>query len=143
MIEEVMDASGWKVRKYVGNESDAPTVAQLAWEKAKLVPDRLACYFEDEPPVSYKSIVAETASLCESLTRLGLVSGDTVSFQLPNWREAVVINLAAAALGLIVNPISPIYRGAELRFLLTDARSKLLFIPSKYRSTDHERLIEA
>jgi acyl-CoA synthetase (AMP-forming)/AMP-acid ligase II len=142
MREEVLDASGWKVQKYAGHVFDVPTVAHLAWEKAKLAPDRIACYFEDEPPVSYKSIVTETASLCESLTRLGLVGGDTISFQLPNWREAVVINLAAAALGLVVNPISPIYRGAELRFILTDARSKLLFIPSKYRSTDHERLVE-
>jgi acyl-CoA synthetase (AMP-forming)/AMP-acid ligase II len=142
MREEVIDASGWKVQKYAGDVSDVQTVAQLAWEKAKLFPDRIACYFEDEPPVSYRSIVAETASLCESLNRVGLVSGDTISFQLPNWREAVVINLAAAALGLIVNPISPIYRGAELRFILKDARSKLLFIPSQYRSTDYERLLE-
>jgi acyl-CoA synthetase (AMP-forming)/AMP-acid ligase II len=142
MRDELIDPSGWKVQRYLGDVSDVCTVAQLAWEKAKLTPDRIACYFEDEPAVSYKSIVAETASLCESLVRLGLVSGDTVSFQLPNWREAVVINLAAAALGLIVNPISPIYRGAELRFILTDSRSKLLFIPSKYRSTDHERLLE-
>lgn len=142
MRDEILDASGWKVRRGPDDTASIRTVAELAWEKAKLTPERVACYFDDEPPITYKSIVTETESLCRSLAHYGLMAGDTISFQLPNWRESVVINLAAAALGLVVNPISPIYRGAELRFILTDARSKVVFIPSKYRSTDYARLLE-
>ncbi|HTC14602.1 MAG TPA: AMP-binding protein [Steroidobacteraceae bacterium] len=142
--DQIVDASGWTVRRNRAPQAsgDVQSVAELCWAKAKQNPDRAACYFDDEPPVSYRDMAEETAALCGSLTRLGVGVGDTVSFQLPNWREAVIVNLAAAALGLVVNPISPIYRGAELRFILRDSRAKVVFIPAKYRSTDHSRLLE-
>jgi acyl-CoA synthetase (AMP-forming)/AMP-acid ligase II len=141
--EQTIDASGWKVLRHrAGAAAEVQTVAELCWLKRRQTPDRIAFHFDDEPPVCYRDVADETAALCSSLTRLGLGMGDTISFQLPNWREAVIINLAAAALGLVVNPISPIYRGAELRFILRDARAKLAFIPAKYRSTDYPRLLE-
>ena len=59
------------------------------------------------------------------------------SFQFPNWREGIVLDIAAGALGLIVNPIVPIYRDAELRFILKDAGSKIIFIPDRYRSINY------
>ena len=63
--------------------------------------------------------------------------GDTISFQLPNWREAVVIGLAAAKAGLVLGPITPIYRDAELSFMLRDGRSRLLFVPQYFRNVDY------
>jgi acyl-CoA synthetase (AMP-forming)/AMP-acid ligase II len=141
--DQIIDTSGWKVlRRRTTQLAEVQSVAELCWSKAKQTPDRIAFHFDDEPPVSYRDVVDETAALCGSLTRLGLGMGDTISFQLPNWRETVIVNLAAAALGLVVNPISPIYRGAELRFILRDSRAKLAFIPAKYRSIDHARLLE-
>ena len=44
--------------------------------------------------------------------------GDVISFQLPNWAETMAINLAAVLAGLVVNPIVPIYREAEVRYIL-------------------------
>src|ERR1700691_5020141 len=141
--DQIIDTSGWKVlRRRTTQLVEVQSVAELCWSKAKQTPDRIAFHFDDELPVSYRDVADETAALCGSLTRLGLGMGDTISFQLPNWRETVIVNLAAAALGLVVNPISPIYRGAELRFILRDARSKVVFIPSKYRSTDYVRLLD-
>jgi len=54
----------------------------------------------------------------------GLRPGDVISFQLPNWVEAAVIALAARMCGLIINPVPPIYREAELRHILADCRSR-------------------
>jgi acyl-CoA synthetase (AMP-forming)/AMP-acid ligase II len=56
---------------------------------------------------------------------------------LPNWIEAAVINLAASLLGLVVNPIVPIYREHEATAILKDCGARVLFIPDSYRKFDH------
>jgi len=72
----------------------------------------------------------------------GLKPGDVVSFQLPNWMEAAVIALATRMCGLIINPIPPIYREAELRFILSSSRSRMIFVPGVFRKHDHRAMLE-
>ena len=72
----------------------------------------------------------------------GLEPGDVISFQLPNWLETAVIALAARMMGLVINPIPPIYRGSELSYILADCGAKLIFVPGVFRKTDHAALIE-
>ena len=125
---------------------DAPewrntTIAIEAFKKAQLHPNKVAIFLEDEPDATYGSIAEEALKLIAALHALGLQQGDVISFQLPNWREGAVIDIAAAALGLVVNPIVPIYRDAELRFILSDAASKLIFIPDQHRSIDYVDMI--
>lgn len=121
----------------------ARTLASSAWAKAERQPDVVAFHFDDGSRATYGEIGAEAMALCSGLQQLGLGIGDTLSFQLPNWRETVVVNIAAAALGLVANPITPIYRGAELRHILRDARSKLIFIPDRYRSIDYAQMLQS
>lgn len=71
----------------------------------------------------------------------GLVPGDVVSLQLPNWIEAAIVALAARIGGLVLNPVPPIYREAEVGFILADCRAKLLFVPEAFRGHDHLRTI--
>ena len=72
----------------------------------------------------------------------GLVPGDVVSLQLPNWTEAAIIALAARMSGLIINPIPPIYRGSELGYILANCRAKLIFVPRLFRKHDHTAMID-
>jgi acyl-CoA synthetase len=146
MAVDLHEIGGWKIRKSApngnsGGMENVLTVADHAWAKAKTTPDAVAFQFEDEPPMSYADVAAEALALANGLAHLELVAGDTVSFQLPNWKEAAVINIAAAALGLVVNPVSPICRESELRFILRDSRSKLIFIPERFRSVDYSRML--
>ena len=104
------------------------TIAQGAWQKAQDRPDEVAIYLEGEPSITYGSIAEEARRLVTGLQQIGLKAGDVISFQLPNWRESVVVDIAASAMGLIVNPIIPIYRDRELRFILKDARTRPLQI---------------
>ena len=64
-------------------------------------------------------------------------TGSVVSFMLPNWHEAAVIYLAATFAGMVVNPILPSLRERELQFILNDADSRLIFVPSALRQTDY------
>ena len=118
------------------------TIAREAWAAACNRPDRVALYLEHEPDASYAALADEALRLVTGLKALGLQAGDTIAFQLPNWREVATIDIAAAALGLVTTPVVPIYRDAELRFILRDARAKLLFIPGQFRSLDYPAMID-
>ena len=119
------------------------TIASGAWKKAEETPEDVAIYLEGEAPITYGSIAAEARRLATGLRKLGLVAGDVISFQLPNWRESVVLDIAASALGLIVNPVIPIYRDRELRFILADCSARLIFIPEQFRSAEFPSMIDA
>ncbi len=117
------------------------TVAVEAFKKARTRPNDVAFFLESEPDASYGSIADEARRLISALIKLGLGNGDVVSFQIPNWREGAVIDIAAAAMGLVVNPIVPIYRDAELTFILDDAKTRLMFIPESFRSIDYLEML--
>ena len=89
---------------------------------------------------SYSDVAAKVDALARSMAALGIGRGDVVSIQLPNWAEFIVIHLAATRLGAITNTLLPIYRAKELRYILSFARSKLLFIPSIFRRFNYLEL---
>lgn len=117
------------------------TIAQGAWLKAHEQPNGVAIYLEGEPSITYASVANEARRLVTGLRQLGMQAGDVISFQLPNWRESVVVDIAASAMGLIVNPVIPIYRDHELRFILKDARTRLIYIPEQIRSLEFPSMI--
>ncbi len=129
-------------------ERDGPlwrntTIAREAWRKEREHGDRIAIFLEDAQDVTYAEFAQEARRLITAFCGLGLQAGDVVSFQLPNWREAVPLDIAAAALGLVVNPIVPIYRDAELRYILKDACTRAFFIPEKFRSIHYIDMVQS
>lgn len=86
--------------------------------------------------------LADAEALCASLHARGLRSGDVLAFQVPNWHEALVINLAAAMSGLIVNPIVPIYRDHEVSQMLADCGASALFVPGTFRKFDYAAMAQ-
>tara|TARA_R110002167_G_scaffold362684_3_gene582161 strand:- start:127 stop:1776 length:1650 start_codon:yes stop_codon:yes gene_type:complete len=138
----VLDFSAWSdvVDKSVseaGAEKYGDTVFTLAKQKSELTPDGVALIGGDGKAVSYRQIFKDACRLRVALQEMGVCSGDVVSIQLPNWAEAAVINIAVSGLGGVINPIPAIYRSAEIRAILDDARSKVLFAPSSFRSTNY------
>jgi len=138
------DASGWQVRldealiERYSRSGDWPnkTLADFARELAARDPQRVTHVFEGQR-CTVSELLAEADALAAALRARGLRAGDAVSFQLPNWREAVVIDLATTVLGLVVAPIVPIYRDAEVAFMLADAGVKAAFFPTEYRGFDY------
>ncbi|MBL8483624.1 MAG: AMP-binding protein, partial [Rhodocyclaceae bacterium] len=55
-----------------------------------------------------------------------------------NWWEFVVLVLACARIGAVSNPVMPIFRQHELRFMLNFCESKVFVVPKLYRGYDHE-----
>jgi acyl-CoA synthetase (AMP-forming)/AMP-acid ligase II len=77
------------------------------------------------------------------LRKLGVQNGDVVAYQLPNWWEAAVVFLAAARAGAVVNPVLPLFRERELRFILAQSRARVLVIPGCFRERDYPAAIAA
>ncbi len=119
----------------------AQPLAVLARHHADRAPDCVAFLNQDQHPGTYATLLTDAEALAVGLWDLGLRPGDVISFQLPNWMEAVLIDVAAGLLGLVCNPIVPIYRGAEVGLILADCKSRLIFIPDTYRGFDYAAML--
>ncbi|HSI17670.1 MAG TPA: AMP-binding protein [Sphingomonas sp.] len=67
--------------------------------------------------------------------------GSVVSFMLPNWHEAAVIYMAATLSGMVAHPILPSLRDHDLRFMLADIGSRMIFIPATFRGHDYAAML--
>ena len=140
---------GWRTRL------DEATVARYRatgdWDD-RTIADRLDAAAEADPdrPLIYDGDTALTAAetveqakrLARLIAGLGVRKGEVVSFQLPNWREAILVDLACAYGGFVSNPIVPIYRDAEVGFILANAGSRLFFATGAFRNFDYAAMIE-
>jgi acyl-CoA synthetase (AMP-forming)/AMP-acid ligase II len=84
---------------------------------------------------------ARARGLAHALTRR-MPAGSVVSFMLPNWHETAVIYLAATLAGMVVNPILPSLRDHDLRFILEDAGTAMIFVPHQYGGHDYAAMLE-
>lgn len=91
---------------------------------------------------SYGELDEKVNRLASALRGRGIDRGDVVSWILPNWVEAVIVHHAALRIGAISNPIMPIYRHAETRFILQQAHSKIVIVPRRFRGFDYVVMID-
>jgi acyl-coenzyme A synthetase/AMP-(fatty) acid ligase len=91
--------------------------------------------------VSYAELDRDANRVAAFLAGVGVGPGDVVSVQLPNWYETVAVDLGVLKLGAVLNPMITLYRGRELRHMLTTAQSKVLFTPGVYRDVDYPELV--
>lgn len=120
---------------------DGQTIADRAYAQAEDDPDFINFVAADATSTR-ASLLSDAEALAASLYRLGLRQGDVVSFQTPNWIEAAVINLACILSGIVINPIVPIYRDAEVGMMLADCRAKAFFVCGPYRNFDFADMAE-
>jgi cyclohexanecarboxylate-CoA ligase len=107
---------------------------------ARRHPGRLAV-IDGERRITYAAFDADVDRAAAMLTRLGVRPGEVVSFQLPNWYEAAIIYQATARIGATSNPIVPIYRDREVRFILEQAQSRVVVIPDRFRGFDYRAMM--
>ncbi|MXO89937.1 AMP-binding protein [Altererythrobacter aquaemixtae] len=67
--------------------------------------------------------------------------GSVVSFMLPNWHEAAIVYLGATLAGMVANPILPSLRDHDLRFILADAETSIVFIPVEFRGFSYADML--
>ncbi len=110
------------------------TLADSLREAAQRTPQR-AALIDGDRQLDCQAIDARANALAQALLARVPV-GSVVSFMLPNWHEAAVIYLASTLAGMVVHPILPSLRDRELRVLLADVGSRLIFVPATWRGHD-------
>lgn len=142
------DPSGWAVpwdpaRARMLVASGAWSNRTMAQEAADLVARAPAHVIavEGERRWTSAELYARSLKLAAAFAAYGLQRGDRISYQLPNWSEAIVIDLAATMAGLVVNPMVAIYREAEVGFMLDELQSRMIFIPAIFRRHDYRDMM--
>jgi acyl-CoA synthetase (AMP-forming)/AMP-acid ligase II len=120
---------------------DGRTLADRAIALEAREPDFVA-FVDGVRHITRSMLLRDATALAWSLASRGVLPGDVVSFQVPNWHEAAVINLAAALAGFVVNPVVPIYRDREVKQMLGDCRAKVLFVAASFRGFDYSAMAD-
>jgi acyl-CoA synthetase (AMP-forming)/AMP-acid ligase II len=121
------------------NAWQRPTVADRAIDLAAGDPDFVA-FIDGDLHITRAMLLRDAVALAWSLAARGLRPSDVLAFQVPNWHEAAVINLAAAIGGFVVNPIVPIYRDREVSQMLADCQARCLFVAKGFRNFDYDAM---
>ena len=93
--------------------------------------------------LTYGEIRQMSERSAAGLLRLGVRPGDVVAAQLPGWWHYFVLYPACARIGAAFNPLMPIFRQRELRFMLGFPKTKVLIVPSSFRGFDYPAMIDS
>jgi len=124
-------ARGWWVRG---------TLADSLMEAAQRTPERIVL-IDGACQLDCRTLHEQASALAQALLARMPV-GSVVSLMLPNWHEATIIYLAATMAGMVVNPILPSLRDRELLFILNDAATRMIFVPSVFGQHDYAAMLD-
>ena len=102
-------------------------------------PDKTAI-IDSRGAITYGELGAQVARCAHGLLALGLHAGDVMALQLPNWKEFVILHLAATRVGIVSSLITPGSRDRELAHMLRLSDACLLVIPDKFRGHDYRAM---
>jgi cyclohexanecarboxylate-CoA ligase len=134
---ELMARNGlWRDRLPIDDLDDTVSrhpnrTAFVGWNSAR----------QQEVRLTFGELADRAGRIALGLIDLGIDKGDVVAFQLPNWWEFTALFYACNRIGAVANPLMPIFRARELRFMLGFAEAKALVIPSVWRGFDHVAML--
>jgi len=102
-------------------------------------PDKTAI-IDSRGSITYRELAAQAAHCAQGLLALGLRAGDVMALQLPNWKEFLILHLAATRIGIISSLITPGSRDHELAHMLRLSDAHLLVIPDAFRGHDYRAM---
>ena len=101
-------------------------VIQNVEQAARLFPDKPAILFEDLE-ITYGQLDQRASKLADTMLAKGIKQGDRVALYLPNIPEFMVCYIASLKIGAVAVSVNPMLKSAELKYLLNDSGSVLLF----------------
>ncbi len=108
---------------------------------ARGAPDAIAVVAVDgtghDSILTWAELWERSGRVATTLLSFGVQRGDAVAYQLPNRLEFLTLTLGALRIGAICEPLMPIFRERELRFMLTESAAPVLVVPGSFRGHDH------
>ena len=116
------------------------TLADALRAAATLTPGR-ELLVDGTVRLNCRTLHSQACVLAAAMMRRAPV-GSVVSFMLPNWYEAAIVYHAATLAGMVANPILPSLRDHELRFILADSQSQMIFVPAWFAEYGYTAMLE-
>ncbi len=102
-------------------------------------PDKTAI-IDSRGAITYRELASQVARCAGGLLALGLRAGEVMALQLPNWKEFLILHLAATRIGVVSSLITPGSRERELAHMLKLSDACLLVIPDIFRGHDYRAM---
>ena len=116
---------------------DGRSFWELLERRVEATPDALLSLDEKGRSFDFAGYRAAVERAAAGLAERGVGAGDNVSWILPTCGDALVLAGALSRLGAVQNPIVPIYRHREVRFVAAQSRARLLVVPPSYRGFEY------
>jgi acyl-coenzyme A synthetase/AMP-(fatty) acid ligase len=133
----------WQAEWYRAGYFRDDTLLDVMTRSALARPDAYLCLESDVRPgrITAAELMRESGLLASALHASGIGAGDVVAMQLPNWIEAMALCQACVQLGAIMLPITAIFGGAELEYIVGNAGAKIVFMPGLWRKRDYREAV--
>jgi acyl-CoA synthetase (AMP-forming)/AMP-acid ligase II len=118
------------------------TLWELVEARAAATPEALFAVDEADRSLSFSAYRDAALRTAAGMHLRGVCEGTAVSWILPTTLEALVLAAALARLGAVQNPILPIYREREVRFVTQQTGARLLCVPPPFRGFDYPAMGE-
>jgi non-ribosomal peptide synthetase component E (peptide arylation enzyme) len=112
------------------------TLAEMFDEAARRDPDKVAV-IDSGGRTTYGELLERSVRYATVLAELGVRPGDPVAAQLPGCALMPTLHLACVRIGALFMPVSPTWRAAELRALLSTVAAPVLVATGADESFDH------
>ncbi|MDQ3294237.1 MAG: AMP-binding protein, partial [Actinomycetota bacterium] len=122
---------------------DAGNLWELLEARVAATPDAVMAIDQDGRSLTFAEYKAAAERAAAGLARLGIREGEVVSWQLPTWLESLVLVAALSRLGVVQNPMLPIYRQREVGFVTRQVGATMLVVPGSWRGFDYEAMAKA
>ncbi len=127
---------------YASGQWTDENFTELLRSRAEASPDKVFVT-DGVHALTYTDLYDTSQRLALGLHRRGgLVAGDRVAVQLPNWAAFVVIAAALSRIGAVMVPIMPIYRKDEVSHVVSDASVKMAVAPVDFKGFDYVSMFD-
>ena len=119
-----------------------PTYWGLIAERAMATPDARLFVDEHGRELTFAGYRDQAERVAAGLHDVGVRTGTVVSWQLPTAIDSLVLLAALTRLGAVQNPIVPIMREREVRYITKEARTEYFVVRPEWRGFDYGGLAE-
>lgn len=116
------------------------TLWGLLVERARTNPNKRFCLDNEGRELSFSGLRDAVLRAAQGLFDLGIRENDCIMWQLPTWRDSIVLSMALHRLGTVQVPLFPSLRKNEVGYICNQAKPSLLITPSIWKKFNYSEL---